>query len=128
MGEDHIPKYPSKERNKLTSVRVEGKNLFPQINLKGGCGMNRFKEKIFSIGEAARMSGVSIKQIRHWEDKGYIPTSDRVVCGERSYRKYGHGDLELIQAIKAYLDEGYTLPVAAKLAAEKISKKGGRQR
>jgi DNA-binding transcriptional MerR regulator len=90
--------------------------------------MNRFREKIFSIGEAARMSGVSIKQIRHWEDKGYIPTSDRVVCGERSYRKYGNDDLELIQAIKAYLEEGYTLPMAAKLAAEKISSKGGRQR
>ena len=90
--------------------------------------MNRLKEKIFSIGESARMSGVSIKQIRHWEDRGYIPESDRVVCGKRSYRKYGHSDLELIQAIKAYLDEGYTLPVAAKLAAEKISTKGGRQR
>ncbi len=90
--------------------------------------MSNIKDKIFSIGEAARMCAVTVKQIRHWEDKGYIPESDRVVCGERSYRKYGHSDLELIQAIKAYLDEGYTLPVAAKLAAEKISTKGGRQR
>ena len=90
--------------------------------------MQQTKHKTYSIGEAARMCAVTVKQLRHWEDKGYIPTSDRVVCGERSYRKYGHGDLELIQAIKAYLDEGYTLPVAAKLAAEKISTKGGRQR
>jgi len=89
--------------------------------------MRNSKEKVFSIGEAAKMSGCSIKQLRHWEKKNYIQTASRVLCGERSYRKYGVDDLEIIKKIKAYLDSGYTLPAAAKKAAEDTVKKEGQQ-
>ena len=85
--------------------------------------MKNFREKIFSIGEAARMCGVTTKQIHHWEEKGYIPEPQRVVCGERSYRKYGQDDLEIIKRIARYLDTGYTLAVAAEKAATDISMK-----
>ena len=73
---------------------------------------------VFSIGEAARISGVTVKQLRHWHDRGYIPEPLRVVCGERSYRQFHSGDLEIISRIKAYLDEGYTV----KTASEKTRK------
>ena len=89
--------------------------------------MKNTKEKVFSIGEAARMCGVSAKQIRHWEDKGYIPEPQRVVCGERSYRKFGEDDLEMIKRIARYLNMGYTLPVAVDKAATDISTKEGEQ-
>ena len=84
--------------------------------------MKNTKEKCFSIGEAARMCGVTAKQLRYWQDRKLIPEPQLVVCGMRSYRKYGVDDLEIINNIKAYLDSGYTLPAAARKAATDISK------
>jgi len=78
--------------------------------------------KDLSIGEAGRQCNCSVKQIRHWAEKGYIPEPERVVCGERSYRMFGMEDLGIIKGIKTYLDEGYRLPIAAKKAAEDISR------
>lgn len=72
-----------------------------------------------SIGEAARRTRVSIKQIRHWADRGYIKQPQRVVCGERSYRQFTDRDLEAISAIKRLIDEGFTLMAAAKQSARK---------
>lgn len=71
-------------------------------------------ERSVSIGEAARITGVSIKQIRHWHSKGYIPAPGRVVCGERSYREFDKDDLKIISQMKSYLDEGFTVQAAAK--------------
>ena len=67
----------------------------------------------FSIGDTAKMSGASQKQIRHWEAKGYIPEAIRVVSGDRAYRRFTLGQVEAIGKIKGYLDEGYTLLAAA---------------
>ena len=55
--------------------------------------MKETKRKVVSIGEAARICNVTVKQIRFWEERGYIPSAQRVICGERSYRKYGKDDL-----------------------------------
>ena len=82
--------------------------------------MNKTQQQTYSIGEAARLCGVTEKQIRHWEEKNHIPTAQRVICGERSYRQYSEKDLDLIRKIKEYLDEGYTLSAAAGKA--KVSK------
>lgn len=76
-----------------------------------------------SIGEAARKTGTSIKQIRHWAENGYINEPQRVVCGERNYRQFTPRDLDAIRRINELLAEGYTLKAAAKIAATK--KKGG---
>ena len=89
--------------------------------------MENVKQKAFSIGEAAKLCGVTAKQIRHWEEKNYIPAATRVICGERSYRKWGEDDLEIIKRIARYLNMGYTLPAAAKKAATDISTKAGEQ-
>ena len=88
--------------------------------------MTNLREKVFSIGEAAKICGCSVKQIRHWEEKNYIPTAERVVCGERSYRKYGKDDLEIVKKLKSYLDSGYTLAMAAKKAEEDTEENGGK--
>ena len=88
--------------------------------------MKNTKGKCFSIGEAAKMCGCSVKQIRHWEERKYIPEAERVVCGERSYRKYGEDDLEFIKRIARYLDIGYTLAMAAKKAEEDTEENGGK--
>ena len=76
------------------------------------------KNKEISIGEAAKLCGVSVKQLRHWHNKGYIPEPHMVSCGERSYRFFSEKDVALIRSIKSLLDEGYRLPVAVKKATE----------
>jgi DNA-binding transcriptional MerR regulator len=76
--------------------------------------------QIYSIGEAARICGVSEKQIRHWEAKAHIPKPDRVICGKRTYRQFSELDFRLIRRIKEHLDEGYTLVTASKKAGEEI--------
>ena len=74
------------------------------------------KHPTYSIGDVANMAGVTRKQIRNWESKGYIPEADRVVSGNRAYRRFSLQQIELISSIKALLDEGYTLPAAAEKA------------
>ena len=74
------------------------------------------KNPTYSIGDAAKLANISIKQIRSWESKGYISPPDRIVCGARSYRRFTADEVEMIASIKGYLDEGYTLPAAAEKA------------
>jgi len=78
--------------------------------------------KTYSIGEAARLCGVTEKQIRHWEEKKHIPSPQRISCGQRSYRQFTEVDFNLIRRIKEYTDEGFYLAAAAKKAAQDISK------
>jgi DNA-binding transcriptional MerR regulator len=67
----------------------------------------------FSIGDTAKMTGATQKQIRHWEAKGYISEAGRVVSGVRAYRRFTLGQVETISKIKEFLDEGFTLLAAA---------------
>ena len=74
------------------------------------------KHNSFSIGDTSNMTGVSQKQIRHWESRGYIPPAVRVVCGKRAYRYFSKYQVEQIKAVKAMLDQGFTLAHAAQVA------------
>ena len=85
--------------------------------------MESMQHKTYSIGEAARICGVTEKQIRHWEEKGHIPSPQRVICGKRSYRQFTEEGFKVIRRIREYLDEGYTLSVAAKKAAAEAKNK-----
>ncbi len=82
--------------------------------------MNQKIQAPFSIGTTSRMAGVTQKQIRHWEARGYIPEANRVVCGERAYRYFTAEQIEIIREIKSYLDQGYTLVHASKMARNRI--------
>ena len=81
--------------------------------------MNESKERTFSIGDTARITAVSKKQIRNWERCGYIPEADRVVCGERAYRYFTNDQVGIIVKIKGFLDQGYTLKHSSRLAQTK---------
>ncbi|MFC1839809.1 MerR family transcriptional regulator [Thermodesulfobacteriota bacterium] len=76
------------------------------------------------IGEACRLCGVSVKQVRHWQSKGYLKDGPRIICGERAYRQFAEDDLAKIRKIKKYLDDGFTLKVASKKAADETLKGG----
>ena len=86
--------------------------------------MKTKQRQTFSIGDTAKITGVSQKQIRHWEDRGYIGKAERIVCGERAYRHFSKEQVEQIKAIKSLLDNGYKLSHASRMAA-KVNRKGG---
>ncbi len=79
------------------------------------------KDKTYSIGDASRITGVSQRKLRSWEGK-YIPEPERIVCGERAYRRYTKREIEIIRKIKEYQDQGFTLSTAAKKATEDMTK------
>ena len=83
----------------------------------------------FSIGDTAKMTGTTQKQIRHWEAKGYIPEAGRLVSGVRAYRRFTPNQVEIIRQIKGFMDEGFTLSAAAqKVTGKSISTKEGKRR
>ena len=77
-------------------------------------------DKPVSISVAAEISNTTVKMLRYWEEKGYI-SSERVYSGSRGYRFYHPADLQKITRIKNYIDQGYTLQAAARMADEKQS-------
>ena len=78
------------------------------------------KENMFSIGSVENVTGVSQKQLRFWEEKGYIFSVKRVQCGERHYRYYSAFQVDLISRIKGYLEEGFTLSAASEKAKAEL--------
>ncbi|HEY4398945.1 MAG TPA: MerR family transcriptional regulator [Lactobacillaceae bacterium] len=59
------------------------------------------------IGELARMVGVSARQLRYWEQQGYLESLNRE--DEQKTRMYGFGAYITASGIKALMDDGYTL-------------------
>ena len=78
-------------------------------------------EITFSIGDASRKTSVSQRSLRTWGGK-YIPEPERIVCGERAYRRYTQGQINLITRIREYQDQGFTLSAAAKKAQGDMAK------
>ena len=76
------------------------------------------KKKTVSIGEVSRATGVSVRKIRYWSDKGYILEPALSISGEIGYRLYDQAHIEQVNRIKLFQQEGYTLKMAVKKASE----------
>jgi len=98
-------------------------NQLPKFFI-GGIRMDIKQDQTFSIGDAEKIAGVSQRMLRAWEGR-HIPIPDRIVCGERAYRRYTKDQVDLIKRIKEYQDQGYILKVAAQKAREDLGVKGG---
>lgn len=72
-------------------------------------------ELVVGISELSKMTEVSPRQLRYWEEKGYITSIDSKGKGNRRYRL---PMVLKVEMIKNYLDEGYTLTTAVGKAAE----------
>jgi DNA-binding transcriptional MerR regulator len=79
---------------------------------------DRLVERLrLSIGEAARVTGVSVRQLSYWTNKGLVRAS-----GTPGKKRYDFRALERIAQIKRHLSEGYALAEAARLAEHALSR------
>ncbi len=65
-----------------------------------------------NIGQAAKLSGVSAKMIRHYESLDLLP---RVMRTESGYRQYGMSEVHTLQFIRRSRDLGFSIPEIAQL-------------
>ncbi|MDN7145403.1 MerR family transcriptional regulator [Liquorilactobacillus mali] len=71
---------------------------------------------VIGIGDLSKLTGVSTRQLRYWEERGYLETP---ITEKNITRKYKFEVFYKVQAIKKYLDEGFTLAKAAEQADQR---------
>jgi DNA-binding transcriptional MerR regulator len=70
------------------------------------------RDSLYTIGELARRSGVSVKTIRHYSDVGVLPPSQVTRAGYRLYSEEDRSRLELVRTLRA---AGFDLPTITRL-------------
>ena len=92
--------------------------------LSASLGQVTIPDKLyFKIGEVKKITGVEPHVLRYWESEFKIIRPQRASSKQRLYRRI---DVENILAIKKLLyEDGYTLPGARKLLAEKPDEEKG---
>jgi len=79
-------------------------------------------KKSKGIADCSKETGCSQRQLRNYEARGYIKPPVRITCGEIRYRRYTRENIEEIKIFKGFVDQGFTLPIAAAKTAEYLNK------
>jgi DNA-binding transcriptional MerR regulator len=68
----------------------------------------------YTIGELSRRSGVSVRTIRFWSDRGVVPPAGRTEAG---YRLYGDAALARLELVRTLRELGVDLPAIERVLA-----------
>jgi MerR family transcriptional regulator, thiopeptide resistance regulator len=69
-------------------------------------------ENAYTVGEVARMAGVTVRTLHHYDAIGLVSPGGRTANG---YRRYGREDVERLARVLAYRELGFGLPEVATL-------------
>lgn len=66
----------------------------------------RIEDGVWSVGEVARLAGVSVRTLHHYDRIGLLPPGTRTAAG---YRGYDEADIARLQRVLAYRELGFSL-------------------
>ncbi|MET8048282.1 MerR family transcriptional regulator [Streptosporangium sp. NPDC005286] len=75
-------------------------------------------DTLYSIGDLARRTGLTVKAIRFYSDRGIVPPTDRNPAGHRLYGIDAVARLDLVRTLR---DLGLNLPTIRKVVHREIS-------
>ena len=75
-----------------------------------------------SISDASIQTGLSQKQLREYEAKGFINEPVKIRCGSIQYRRFSPEHVEEIKVFAKYINQGFKLPIASHKAFEEIER------
>jgi len=73
----------------------------------------------FTVGQVARLAGVTVRTLHHYDEIGLLSPGDRSRTG---YRRYGPRELERLQQIMFYRELGFALDDIAALVTDPDAK------
>ncbi|MFT4073037.1 MAG: MerR family transcriptional regulator [Dysgonamonadaceae bacterium] len=79
--------------------------------------MEFLNKLMIGIGEVSQITGIPIRQIRYWEEKGIITS---LTEQEGKNRRYDYPNIKKMLLIKELMDEGYTLDAAAEKVKNRL--------
>ena len=75
-------------------------------------------EPRYSIGDLARRTGLTVKAIRFYSDRGIVPPTDRSPAG---YRRYGDDAVARLELVRTLRDLGLDLPTIRRVVDREVS-------
>ncbi|WNM40034.1 MerR family transcriptional regulator [Micromonospora halotolerans] len=71
----------------------------------------------YSIGDLARRTGLPVKTIRFWSDRGIVPPTDR---GPTGHRRYGGEALARLELVRTLRELGVDLPTVRRVVEREV--------
>ncbi|MFC4021808.1 MerR family transcriptional regulator [Micromonospora sp. GCM10011542] len=75
-------------------------------------------ERRYTIGELARRTGLSVKTIRYYADRGIVPPTDRSPAG---YRRYGPDAVARLELVRTLRDLGVDLAAIRRVVDREVA-------
>src|SRR3954447_3868572 len=111
------PRCPEQDRSKLgkplTNIEPRGRVDAKQMRLQLTQPENSQRDApVYNIKAVSRLTGIPADTLRRWESRYHVIAPQRT---EGGYRLYSQRDVDIIQWLKARLDEGLSISRACEL-------------